>query len=149
MLSGRFWIYEWPVPASTRGGSTGPFRPLLAGFENRRGLFSFHGGERHNANISPVPIRDCKGPMLKAALVPMAPLQHISRYHSAVLPRLFISGEYIALRIGNRPSPAHYDIEKIPRHSHRISCENNPRNQSGYITHNEREQSGPLEHCVI
>jgi hypothetical protein len=74
----------------------------------------------HNANLSPVPIRDFKIPMLKATLVPMAALKHIPRNHSAVLPRLFISSEYIAIRIGNRFSPAHYDIEKISWHSWRI-----------------------------
>ena len=41
----------------------------------------------------------------------MAALQHIARNHSGVLPRLFITGEFIALRIGNRFPPAHNDIE--------------------------------------
>jgi hypothetical protein len=50
--------------------------------------------------------------MLKAALVPMAALKHLSCNHSGVLPRLFITGEYIAIRIRNRFPPSHDDIEK-------------------------------------
>jgi hypothetical protein len=55
--------------------------------------------------------------MLKAAFVPMAVLQHIARNHSGVLSRFFITGEYIAIRIGNRFPLAHNDIEKISWHS--------------------------------
>ena len=78
-------------------------------------------GEAHNANFSPVPIRDFERPMLKPALVPMAALKHLSCNHSGVLPRLFITGEFIAIRIGNRFPLAHNDIEKISRHSERIA----------------------------
>jgi hypothetical protein len=35
--------------------------------------------------------------MLKPAFVPMAVLKHIPRNHSGVLPRLFITGEFIAI----------------------------------------------------
>ena len=59
--------------------------------------------------------------MLKAALVPNAPAQHLSRNRSGVPPRFFIPRELIAVRIGNRFPPAHNDIEKKPRHSGRIS----------------------------
>jgi hypothetical protein len=51
----------------------------------------------------------------------MAALQHIARNHSGVFARLFVSGEFIALWIGNRFPSAHCDIEKIPWHSKRIS----------------------------
>jgi hypothetical protein len=40
--------------------------------------------------------------MLKAALVPMTAIEHIPRNNSGEFPSLFISGEFIALRIGNR-----------------------------------------------
>lgn len=72
--------------------------------------------EAHNANLSPVPIRDFKRPMLKAALVPMAALKHLSCNHSGVLPRFFVTGEYITIRIRNRFPPSHDDIEKISCH---------------------------------
>jgi hypothetical protein len=58
--------------------------------------------------------------MLKAALIPNAVVQHISRYHLGVIPRRFVSGEFIALGVGNRLAPAHYDIEKISRHLERM-----------------------------
>jgi hypothetical protein len=77
-------------------------------------------GKGHNANLAPIPIRDFKCPMLKAAFVPMAVLQHIARNHSGVFQRFFIAGKFIALRIGNRFPPAHNDIEKISWHSDRI-----------------------------
>ena len=77
--------------------------------------------EAHNANLSPVPIRDFKYPMLKAAFIPMAALKHISRDHSGVISRLFIAGEFITIRIGNRFPPAHDDIEIISRHAERIA----------------------------
>jgi hypothetical protein len=54
--------------------------------------------------------------MLKAALVPMAALKHLSCNHSGVLPRFFVTGEYITIRIRNRFPPSHDDIEKIPCH---------------------------------
>jgi hypothetical protein len=73
--------------------------------------------EAHNANLSPVLIRDFKRPLLKTAFVPMAAIQHITRDHSGVSPGFFISGEFIAIRIGNRFPLAHNDIEKISRHS--------------------------------
>ena len=41
----------------------------------------------------------------------------VSCDHSGVLPRLFITGEFIAIRIGNRFPLAHNDIEKILWHS--------------------------------
>jgi hypothetical protein len=55
--------------------------------------------------------------MLKPALVPMAALKHLSCNHSSVRPRLFITGEFITIRIRNRFPLAHNDIEKISWHS--------------------------------
>jgi hypothetical protein len=77
-------------------------------------------GEAYNANLSPVPIRNFKRPMLKTALVPMAALKHLSCNHSGVLSRVFIAGQFIAIRIGNHSPPAHNDIEKISCHSSRM-----------------------------
>jgi hypothetical protein len=54
--------------------------------------------------------------MLEAALVPLAVLKHLSCNHFGVLPRFFITGEYIAIRIRNRSPPLHDDIEKISCH---------------------------------
>jgi hypothetical protein len=50
----------------------------------------------------------------------MAALQHIPHNHSGVLSRLVISGQFIAIVVGNRFPPTHNNIEEISRHSESI-----------------------------
>ena len=54
--------------------------------------------------------------MLKAAVVPDVISQHVPRDVLGVLSRLFIPGQFVAVRIGDSPPPAHDDIEKVSRH---------------------------------
>jgi hypothetical protein len=63
--------------------------------------------------------------MDKTASIPIAVSQHLLRDYPAVLSRRFVAGKLVTLRIRNRLSSAHDDIEKVSWHHGNISNQNN------------------------
>jgi hypothetical protein len=81
--------------------------------------------ERHDGDLASGLIGDYEPPIFKPALIPDVIVQHIADDHRGVFSGLFVSREHIAIRIGNRPPPAHYYIEKVAWHSWKIAEQSN------------------------